>query len=297
VKAQDILGSPPFIILGVAIARLMPRRFGYWLSRRMARRLARRRSHLFRTLRANLAVVTGKEGAALDALAEKAIYHAGVTYIDMFRRLPGDYTGGRVSVQADAAAWAEADRILSDGRGTMVVGPHTSNYDLAAMWIAGHGFEMQALSLSSPDTGTRLINGLRRRRGVLMTPIDVQSLRLAVKRLREGGVCLTGVDRPVPESEPLYEFFGRPAHMPDGHVRLALQTNARVLIACCHQDEAGEYTLRVEPPMEMERTGDRERDVAHNVRRVLAVIEDMILEAPEQWLMFLPVWGEEEETR
>jgi lauroyl/myristoyl acyltransferase len=85
--------------------------------------------------------------------------------------------------------------------------------------------------------------------------------------------------------------------MPDGHVRLALQTNARVLIACCHQDEAGEYTLRVEPPMEMERTGDRERDVAHNVRRVLAVIEDMILEAPEQWLMFLPVWGEEEETR
>jgi len=42
----------------------------------------------------------------------------------------------------------------------------------------------------------------------------------------------------------------------------------------------------------METTGDRAQDVRHNVRRVLAIIEEMIRQAPDQWLMFVPVWPE-----
>jgi lauroyl/myristoyl acyltransferase len=42
----------------------------------------------------------------------------------------------------------------------------------------------------------------------------------------------------------------------------------------------------------MERTYDRALDVRHNTRRVLAIIEEMIRLAPDQWLMFVPVWPE-----
>jgi len=292
-KAQDILGSPPFIALGIAVARLNPPRFSYWLAKRVAHRMARRRVSLFRTLRENIAQVVGPEtsAATLDALAEEAIYHAGRTYVDMFRVTADDYRRGRVALRYDAAHWEQVRKaLLDDASGTVVVGPHLSNFDLAAQWFVYQGVEMQALSLANPDRGDRVINWLREHRGIIVTPIDTRSLRLAVERLRRGGVVLTGVDRPVSTDDALLPFFGRPAHMPMGHVRLALQTKSRIVVAGCVQEPDGVYAVRLAGPIEMERTGNRDQDVRHNALRVLAHIEAMIREAPAQWLMFVPVW-------
>jgi len=126
-----------------------------------------------------------------------------------------------------------------------------------------------------------------------VTPVGVEALRSALKRLRNGGVVVTGVDRPLSEHDDPILFFGRPARLPTGHVRLALQTNAPILVACCVQEPTGRYALLLAPPLEMERTYDRNEDIRHNARRVLAILEDMIRQAPEQWLMFVPVWPEE----
>lgn len=295
-RAQDILGSPPFILLGMAIAHLVPAPWGYGLSRRIARSMARRRTHLFRTVRANLAHVLGPtaDSATLDRLAEEAIYHAGCTYFDMFHASVKDYREGRITLRVNQEQWERILATLRDGRGTVLVGPHMSNFDLAAQWIAAHGVEMQALSLADPNRGTQLINALRRHRLILTTPITVHSLRQAVARLKQGGVVVTGVDRPVSEQDEPILFFDAPARLPVGHIRLALQTNARVVVACCVQEPDGVYALRLSEPLEMERTGDRAQDVRHNARRVLAIIEEMIREAPGQWLMFVPVWREED---
>lgn len=295
-RLQRVLGSPPCIMLGVAIARSMPARFAYWLSRRLAWLIAHRRTHLFLTLRANLARVVGPQASTgqLDAMAENALCHAGCTYYDMFRRSQKDYQTGRVTVRIDPGAWESVAATLRDGRGTIIVGPHMSNFDLAAQWISAQGIEIDGLSLAAPDLGTQVVNVLRRRRGFMVTPIDFRSLRTAVARLRAGGIVVTGVDRPVSEaSEPIL-FFGAPARLPTGHIRLAMQTGSRVIAGCCVQDPDGRYTVRLAPPMEMETTGNRSRDVRYNAERVLGVIEGMIREAPEQWLMFVPVWRDED---
>ena len=294
-KAQRILGSPPFVMLGMAIARTMPTRLAYWVSQRIAQNMSRRRNHLFSTLRANLAhVVTGASDLELDAMAERALYHAGCTYYDMFRLSVKDYQRGRVEVRIDPNEWAITREAIEDDRGTILVGPHISNFDLAAQWIAARGIEMQALSLADPDNGSRVVNYIRNHRGIIMTPIDMPSLRLAMKRLREGGLVLTGVDRSISENDEPILFFDAPARLPTGHIRLALQTNSRVIIACCIQDPDGVYSIRLSQPMEMEGTGSRADDIRHNARRVLAFIEDLIREAPDQWLMFLPVWRAED---
>ena len=294
-KVQRILGSPAFIMLGVAIARTMPARFAYWLARKVARGMARRRAPLFLTVRANLSRVVGPEvdEGGLRAMVENAIYHAGCTYYDMFRRSQRDYQQGRVTVRVDPDEWASVEAALRDGRGTLLVGPHMSNFDLAAQWIAAQGIEMYGLSLAGPDLGTRVVNALRRRRGFMVTPIDFQSLRMAVTHLREGGIVITGVDRPVSEIQEPILFFDAPARLPMGHIRLALHTDSRVVVACCVQDPDGCYAVRLAPPIEMETTGYRAHDIRHNARRVLDVIEGMIREVPEQWLMFMPVWSEE----
>lgn len=294
-QAQKILGSPPFIMLGLVIARVTPKRFGYWLAHSIARWMAKRRNHLFKTLRANLRhVLPQASEQELDKLAENAIYHAGCTYFDMFRTRRQDLIAGRANVRVASDTWEQVKRALSDGQGVILVGPHMSNFDLAAQWIAAQGVQMQALSLAMPDWGTRVVNWLRKRRGIVITPIDVRSLRLAMERLRQGGVVVTGVDRPVPQEDELTLFFDAPARMPRGHVRLALQTGARIVVACCIQEPDGYYALHFAPPLNMKVTGNRIEDVRHNVRCVLSIVEEMIRKAPDQWLMFVPVWSQEE---
>jgi lauroyl/myristoyl acyltransferase len=294
-KAQEILGSPPFILLGMALSRALPPSWVGALGRRIARRMARDRAHLFCTLRANLAHVLGPSAdqETLDRMAEEAIYHAGCTYVDMFRFSARDYRRGRVPIRMDWEQWAAVERCLRDERGTVLVGPHVSNFDLASQWMAAQGHEIQGLSLPNPNRGTRFLNKLRSQRGLVMTPLSLGSLRSAAQRLRAGGICMTGADRPISEADPLTLFFGAPAHMPTGHVRLAMQTNARILIACCIQDPDGVYHLHMAPMLELETIGGREhreQDVEHNVRRVLTIIEAMIRQKPEQWLMLVPVW-------
>jgi lauroyl/myristoyl acyltransferase len=298
-KAQELLGSPPFILLGMALSRVLPPSWVRALGRRIARRMARDRNHLFCTLRANLAHVLGPaaDQETLDRMAEQAIYHAGCTYVDIFRFSTRDYRRGKVPIRVDWDRWAAVDRCLRDERGTVLVGPHVSNFDLAAQWIAAQGHEIQGLSLPNPNRGTRFLNKLRNQRGLVMTPLSLASLRSAAQRLRAGGICMTGADRPISDADPLIPFFGAPAHMPTGHVRLALQTNARILIACCTQDPDGVYNLHMAPMLEPETSGGRERraqDVAHNVQRVLTIIEAMIRQKPEQWLMLVPVWEDAE---
>ncbi len=289
-KAQDIFGSPPGLVLGMFIARVTPPRFGYWLARRMARWMRRNRYDMFRTLRENLSyVVPEADNAALDDLTEEAVYQAGCCYFDMFHYRPKDILSKGI-VQYDPEEWAEASRLFADERGTVAVGAHMSNFDLAAHWFVLQGFALQALSLPNPDRGDRVINNLRRERGIDVTPISVRSLRDAVRRLRQGGVIITGVDRPVTHEEDETLFFGAPAVLPRGHIRLALQTDSRALVVYCLRQPDGYYRLHLSEGIEMVRTGDRKQDIEVNTRRVLALIEDSIRSAPEQWIMLTPVW-------
>jgi lauroyl/myristoyl acyltransferase len=108
--------------------------------------------------------------------------------------------------------------------------------------------------------------------------------------------------------DELVPFFGAPARLPTGHVRLALQTQSRIVVACCIMEKDGQtavgdasgvccYRIQFAPPIEMEAASDQEvvprvseANIRHNVQRVLEIIEQMIRQAPDQWLMFVPVW-------
>ena len=56
-------------------------------------------------------------------------------------------------------------------------------------------------------------------------------------------------------------LFGQPARVPSGHIRLALKTDAVLVVGYCDFEPTEGYRLRIEPPMELMRTGDRRRDV------------------------------------
>lgn len=279
------------ILIGVLLARLMPRWLGYWIVRHASSIMRTRRMRVYSVLHENLGHVDPDIAPeALEDLAQRAVIELGYTYFDMFHYRRESLLQGKL-LTYDPDEWGRARTHFEDPRGTIIVGAHIGNFDLAAEWFVNQGFELQALSLADPGGGTQLVNRFRQQRGLIVTPISVQALREALRRLRSGGLIITGVDRPASYDDPTTEFFGIPAPLPRGHIRLALQTEARVFVAHCSRQANGVYRLHISAPLEMVRTGDREADIALNTRRVLELVEDSIREDPAQWAMLRPVWS------
>jgi KDO2-lipid IV(A) lauroyltransferase len=172
----------------------------------------------------------------------------------------------------------------------MLCGPHLSNFNLAFLAFALREMPLQVLMTAAPG-GYQLVEALLNRHEVHATQISMQSLREALTRLRSGGMVLTGVDWPQApgETEDL-PFFGRPARLPVGHVRLALSTGAAILPVAVRWDPGTGYRLITATPIVPEPGPDRGQVMRETACRVLAVLEKWIAERPEQWLMYYPVW-------
>jgi len=258
--------------------------------------LSRRRdTSLYRTMRANQTGVLGPKASPqqLDAATRAVLGHAGMTAFDLMHIMAQGEDAVLRAVDFGADFWANIELLKASGRGVLICGCHLSNFNLAFLGFALTGFPVQVLSAAMPAAGFGLIAEMRNRGVIEETPISAGALRKAIARMRAGGACAIGVDWPIgaENGEPV-PFFGRPAHLATGYIRMALSANAVILpLACRWSPERGYYTI-TQPPLTLEVTGDREADVLHNARRVLTVMESWIAETPEQWLMYHPVWPE-----
>lgn len=267
-------------------------------ARRAARWLAGLTTRLgpeaVRILKANVGQVLGPgRGGEVGPITREALANFLHGYYDLFRawNLPQDQFAALVRFPA----WA-LDKIRAvgaAGRGVVLVFPHTGSFDLVGQAMSAYVPQVQVLTLPDPSPGFQRLNEMRRRRGAEVTPLSPGALRQALRNLRQGGVVGVAGDRPVSELDPPFVFFGRPARVPSGHVRLALRTGALVAVAAAVWDaESGQYTLDFEPFLEVERTGDEEEDVALNMRCVLDALERLIRRWLDQWVMLVPVWPE-----
>ena len=182
---------------------------------------------------------------------------------------------------------------LATGKGLFILACHMSNFDLGGIALAqATPVPLQVLSLADPPPDVEVFNHLREQCHVMMTPISPQALRDAMARLRAGGAVVTGPDYPMDEDGPPVTFFGAPANLPTGYVRIPLRTGSLVMtVAVCYRD--GAYRVEANPPLTLRHTGDRGRDVMENLHRILAEVEAFIRERPEEWMMFKPVWKDD----
>ncbi|MER2600248.1 MAG: hypothetical protein ABTQ73_12080 [Caldilineales bacterium] len=296
-ELRKLFNSAPALRLGLWLGRVMPRRAGLRLADLVARAVARQRtSPLMLTLQGNLRVVLGADAPdeRVYQTARSIVRHAAKAYFDLYHALAVGPEALLAAVDSTPLTDYTVQQMVQEPRGAMVVMAHMSNYDLGALAFLRRGLMMNVLSYATPTSGYALQNKIRLDGGMNLMPVGVNTLRDALKALRNGEIVATGVDRPDPfgGGEELL-FFGKPARLPVGHIRLALQTNAPVIIGCCeYRPIEDQYRVHMFRRLEMEHVGTRQQDVVHNAQRVLAVLEDLIAAHPEQWLMFYPLWDQ-----
>lgn len=181
--------------------------------------------------------------------------------------------------------------------GAVLVLPHLSNFDLALTAIARRGMRAQLISQANPGMFYKFQNSIRVSSGLEVTPANEESYAQAIERLQNGGVVITAVDRPLPGKRRTLNFFGQQAPLPAGHVRLALTAEVPVIVMSIKMRADGTYRFNVSTPIPMQSHADYVTTVRRNAENVLAVIESHIRQAPEQWLMFYPLWEGVKESR
>jgi lauroyl/myristoyl acyltransferase len=281
--------------IGIFIGQHTPRWLGYGLARVISDIIARQKPQIYWTVRANLRQILGPEAddVTLHEMTRHVFFHAGQTYYDFFHAIdqPPDVLAEAVRIPEALIAQIKSE--TARGQGVLLLGTHMSNFDLAGLSLGARGLPIQMLSLANPEAGFHILNYLRAGGGYEVTPITPESLRAAIRRLKNSGIVVTGMDRPIPEDRELIEFFGRLAYLPVGPVRLALMTGATVIMDSCYYEPDEGYVLEVTGPIEMIRTGDRRQDILTNTRRLAVILEGCVRAHPEQWMMFHPLWPEQ----
>jgi KDO2-lipid IV(A) lauroyltransferase len=292
---QEFVANPKTVRLSMWLSQYIPEWFAHRLAWGVAGLLCREQPTAYHTLLANLKQVLGTsvEGSILQQTVRQVFSTTIQSHYDLFRtlRLSAQEQASRIEFPKEARDLA---RFLRESkRGSVLVFPHLGSFDVAGSAVADHLPETQVITLPDPPPGFQLANKLRLRTGVEVTPLSSTALRQAIRLLKRGGTVAIAGDRPVSVLDEPIAFFGRPARVPSGHVRLALKTGALLIIGCCFlSPETGRYTIHIEPPLDLVRTGNLEADVRLNMRLVLDGLESIIRRWVGQWQMYVPVWPE-----
>ncbi len=289
---QSIINSRLGIGLILGIGKLIPPKFGFLLADWVAKKIASRKdSQMVRALRANQWIVTGQKLTAeeLDEQVLDTFRHIAHVQYDLYHNLENHQaTLERMILSPKLAGFLNSRK---DGtEGTLILAPHLSNFDLAGRAMALNGYNIQVLSYPQPHGGYQWQNRLRKDIGIDVSPMSTESLRRAKARLNAGGFVISGLERPLPETNYHPIFFGYPAPVPVFYVRLALQTNSAMLVIACIGTPEEDYLLECSDLIHLQPFEDPVQEIEKNAEKVLKAAEPFIRAHPEQWAMSYPVW-------
>jgi len=277
---------------GISLVRLLPPALASKLAGSLANRIASQvGSPLVEAVRANQAVVRAlpREHPEVERAVRTVLHTMAESYLVLFRVMRRGQAGLREVGELDPALLTAGRERLETGRGLMYAGAHTVGLDLLLLMIGGLGFPIQALAYPESEASYAVTNRIRRSFGVDLSPTNFNSLRQAIRHLRQGGMVVTAVDRPDPTGE-LLEFFGRPARLLVGHARLAIRTGAPIMVGGTYLEQKGRYRAVLLDILESGPYADRPTGELELAQEVIRIHEQFIRQRPDQWMMFHPVW-------
>ncbi len=276
-------------LLGALIGPLPPA-MGYGLGRPVGALVLATSPQLRRILTSNFSHVLGPDASEeqVQSLVRRACANLIKGHYDLFRlsRLSREEILAMTRVEGRE----HLDQALARGKGVILFSAHFGNVDILIQVPLAFGVPLSTpVEHIQPERLFQYTLRLRTSHGLRMYPTGGPMMGL-YRALRRGEVIGLAADRGIDVSTRKVEFFGEPASLPEGPVRLALRTGAALVPGSGLRLSDNSFLARIEPELELPNTGDREADVAAGMEMVVEVLERIISQQPEQWLLAKPVW-------
>jgi len=276
------------------IARILPVSIGHKLADRITTNLSHQKdSEMNLAIHSNQWVIRdcliSKED--LDRAVSRMLVNSGHFIFDQYHYLNNDKSLQRL-ILYDKATLQLIKRAEFERKGLMIAGIHLGNFDLVLHTMCRNGLKPLILTLPVFKGSHRTEYEIRRKSGMNLVPTSIDSLRLAVEHLKQGGSVLTGIDRPIPDARTKPLFFGLPSNLPQHYAYIAKKANVPVVLMATLQQPDGRLLVRTSDPIEMDSHPNKESETLLNSEKVLKTAEPLIRQVPDQWSISLPVWPE-----
>lgn len=183
-------------------------------------------------------------------------------------------------------------RILSEGKGVIVLASHFGNWEMSSIGAAAFGIDVTILGkrIYYPPFNKFLVS-LREDKGVKTFYRDEKNvLRKSLNVLKSNEVLGMAPDQDVDSVDGIFvEFFGRPAYTPIGPVVIAMLSGAPILPTFMIR-RGKKFRLYVEKPIYVEKSGNKERDILNYTREWSSAVERFIRENSSHWAWMHRRW-------
>jgi KDO2-lipid IV(A) lauroyltransferase len=187
------------------------------------------------------------------------------------------------------------ERALEREKGVVLVSAHYGNVDLMCQLPEAYGIPMTApVWHFEPERLFQYTLKMRSTHGMRMIPTDGPMMEL-YRALRRGEIIALPGDRSTVGQTVDVEFFGEPASLPPGPVRVALRTGAALVPAFAERLPDNTFAVQIQPALKLPQTGDLEADVLAGMEMLVSRMEQVIERHPEQWLVAVSVWAADDE--
>jgi KDO2-lipid IV(A) lauroyltransferase len=189
--------------------------------------------------------------------------------------------------------WEAFERAKAAGKGVVACTGHFGNFDLLAAAQTLRGVPVTMITREMGKSGANdLWRETRRRSGVEdLTVKRGETLKAATRALKGGRVLGYVIDQNQSRRHAIFPtFFGVPAATAATPAWLALRTGAAVVFTLSVPLADGRHKLVVEGPLEVPRTGDRERDVLAFMQDLNDRLERWVRLHPDHWYWLHRRW-------
>lgn len=244
------------------------------------------------TVQLNLRRILGPQASQLEVnrRARATFSYILYNYFDLFR-LPA-LDRQTVEQLVAVSGWEHVEAALAEGRGLVMISAHLGNIEviLYALLLRGLAITIPVERLEPPEL-FEYICTLRMSHGLKLIPVDGSLLDL-VRTLKKGGVAGLAGDRDITGTGQVVNFFSYPAHLPDGHVRLALKTGAPLVAGFSHRNADHTHQAYFLPAFKPPADKPEEEQVAAGMQFFISEMEKAISQNPEQWSVTVSIWAD-----
>ncbi|HKP54881.1 MAG TPA: lysophospholipid acyltransferase family protein [Chloroflexia bacterium] len=283
-----------FFLVAYRLSRFIPARLGYWLCSLIGGIVYYFVPEVRRSVRDNMQhILPNSTEHQRRGISRKVIRNVYKNYYDLVR-LPHLKPEQVVKMVPQIEGREHLETALAAGKGAIILSGHIGNFSLVAQLIAVMGYKVAVVAEDiEPPQMYNFINRLRGHFGLRLIKMGSAQVRTVYRHLRDGGGLALAADRDVGDTGLPVQFFDAITDLPEGPVVLAMRL--RVPIVPCFTWRLPNNKSRAIacPPIELQSTGNYEVDLQANLRKVAMLLEEMILHAPDQWVVLQRIWDKD----
>ncbi len=243
-------------------------------------------------VKSNLSRVIGDNPAQLRKTSKELFINYGI-YLADWAKLSSMDTSKAVSFFGEIEGGDVFKKVHAQGKGIIILAAHLGHWELGGLVFTNLGIPFNVITAKD---GVEAIAQVRTKVRAMhnMKTITIEDGSFffidIVNALKRNELVAMLVDRYEKNNGVLVDFFGEKTCFPQGPVLLARATGASVHPTFTVLDSNKRYKTVFGPPIPMEHSEDRDKDIRVNVAKIARAFEQYIRLYPSQWFNFSAIW-------